>query len=236
MTPDERTLLQRFLQDLVQTPAGVKDAEANDLIAATLRDHPDAAYVLVQHAILSDQALHAAQGQIADLRQQLEQAQTQTQAQANPSRGFLGGQPAQPQGGSPWGAQGSPSYSQPAYGQAPSYAQPSYPPQPQYPLQGQDYPGPGPFNSGGGLGTFLRNAGTTAAGVAGGAFLFEGLSSMFGGHQGGGGGFGGWGNGGGGFGGGFGGGSGNETVVENVTNNYYDDDDDGDDDSYDDDN
>jgi len=218
MTPDERTLLQRFLQDLVQTPAGVKDAEANDLIASTLRDHPDAAYVLVQHAILSDQALHAAQGQIADLRQQLDAAEAQ--AQAGQSRGFLGGQ-AQPQpGGSPWGAQASPSY-----GQSPSYSpQPAYPPQPQYPPQGQGYMGPGPFSSGGGLGTFLREAGTTAAGVAGGAFLFEGLSSMFGGHHGGGG-FGGWGNG-----GGYGGG-GNETIVENVTNNYYDDDDGGDDDS-----
>ncbi|MGA0600261.1 DUF2076 domain-containing protein [Caulobacter sp. KR2-114] len=210
MTPDERTLLQRFLQDLVQTPAGVKDAEANDLIAATLRDHPDAAYVLVQHAILSDQALHAAQGQIADLRRQLEAAQSQT------GRGFLG--QAQPsQGGSPWGAQPGPSY-----GQSPSYAQPAYAPAPQYPPQGQGYPGPGPFNSGGGLGTFLRDAGTTAAGVAGGAFLFEGLSSMFGGHRGGG--FGGWGNGGGGYGG-------NETVVENVTNNYYDDSSDDRDDS-----
>lgn len=230
MTPDERTLLQRFLQDLVQTPAGVKDAEANDLIAATLREHPDAAYVLVQHAILSDQALHAAQGQIADLRQQLDAAEARAQqAQQGQSRGFLAGQSQPPQGGSPWGAQADPSY-----GQAQSYAQPAYAPQPQYPPQGQGYPGPGPFNSGGGLGTFLRDAGTTAAGVAGGAFLFEGLSSMFGGHHGGGGGFGGWGNGGGGFGGGYGGG-GNETIVENVTNNYYDDDDDGDDDNGDDD-
>ena len=42
-------------------------------------------------------------------------------------------------------------------------------------------------------GSFLRSAGTTAAGVAGGAFLFEGLSNIFGGgHHGfGGGGFGG---------------------------------------------
>lgn len=216
MTPDERSLLQRFLQDLVQTPAGVKDAEANDLIASTLRTHPDAAYVLVQHAILSDQALHAAQGQVADLRQQLEQAQAE--AQSGQSRGFLGQPQARQQGGSPWGASASPPYGQPpSYSQSPSYAQ-----QPAYPPQGQGYVGSGPFSSGGGLGTFLRDAGTTAAGVAGGAFLFEGLSSMFGGHHGGGGGFGGWGNGGGNFGGG-----GNETVVENVTNNYYDDDDDG---------
>lgn len=228
MTPDERTLLQRFLQDLVQTPAGVKDAEANELIASTLRDHPDAAYVLVQHAILSDQALHATQGQIADLRQQLEQAQAQ--AQAGQSRSFLGQpQPGQ-QGASPWGAQASPAYGQSSsYGPSSSYSQsPAYAQPPAYPPQGQGYVGAGPFSSGSGLGNFLRDAGTTAAGVAGGAFLFEGLSSMFGGHHGGGG-FGGWGNG-----GGYGGG--NETVVENVTNNYYDDDDSDDDDGDSDDN
>jgi hypothetical protein len=221
MTPDERTLLQRFLQDLTQTPAGTKDAEANDLIATALRDHPDAAYVLVQHAILSDQALHAAQGQIADLTQQLN-------AQPQPGgSSFLGGQQSRP---SPWGAQPSQSGYPPQYpqGQYPQgqYAQPDY--------AAPSYMGPGPFSSGGGLGSFLRTAGTTAAGVAGGAFLFEGLSSLFGGHQGGGGGFGGWGGGAGGA--GFGGG--NENIVENVTNNYYDDDDDDrsdDDDSDDDD-
>ncbi len=70
-----------------------------------------------------------------------------------------------------------------------------------------------------GLGSFLKSAGTAAAGVAGGAFLCEGLSNLFGGHQGLGGGFGGGGL------GGLGGGP----VEENVTiNNYGDDSDDGD--------
>jgi hypothetical protein len=49
----------------------------------------------------------------------------------------------------------------------------------------------------------MRQAGTTAAGVAGGALLFEGISGLFGGHRGG---FG--------FGGGFGG-------PTEVVNNYY---------------
>ena len=44
---------------------------------------------------------------------------------------------------------------------------------------------PGLFSGGGGLGSFLRSAGTTAAGVAGGELLFSGLSDLFG-HRGGG--------------------------------------------------
>ncbi|HLZ82855.1 MAG TPA: DUF2076 domain-containing protein [Caulobacteraceae bacterium] len=181
MTPDERGLLQRFLQDLVQTRGVDKDPEAESMIRDALRASPDAAYVLVQHAILSDQALHAAQDQIAALQQQVA-----TAGSAPPAR-FLGGP-------SPW--------AQAASAQPPP--QPQWQPQPQ-PSRG--FFGPGPFASGGGLGSFLRNAGTTAAGVAGGALLFEGLSGLFGGH---GGGFGG-------FGGGFGG------QPTEVVNNYYED-------------
>jgi uncharacterized protein len=70
MTPDERTLLQQFLQDLVQTRGVAKDPEAAQMIDQALRASPDAGYVLVQHAIMSDQALHAAQDQIASLQEQ----------------------------------------------------------------------------------------------------------------------------------------------------------------------
>lgn len=175
MTPDERALLQRYLQDLVQTRGVVKDAEADGLIQGALRASPDAAYVLVQHAILSDQALHAAQDQIASLQNQLRAAQS-VPAPA-PAGGFLGGGP------SPW-----------AQAAAAPTASSSY--------------GPGPFSTGGGLGSFLRNVGTTAAGVAGGALLFDGITSLFGGGRG----FGGFG----GFGGGYGG-------PTEVINNYYED-------------
>ena len=196
MTPQERDLLDRFLSDLTGARPGPKDAEAADRIDRALRANPDAAYVLVQHAILADGALQDAQKRIAEL-----------QAQAGPPQGqpggFLGGGPGQSQGG----------YGQQGYGQPQGYAQAAYP-QAAYPPPGAtSVPptggglfggggGPGPFSGGGGLGGFLRSAGTTAAGVAGGAFLFEGLSGMFGGHHGG---FGG---------GGFGGG-------ENVTINEF---------------
>ena len=48
MTPDERSLLQRFLQDLVQTRGVTKDAEADGMINDALRTSPDACYLLVQ--------------------------------------------------------------------------------------------------------------------------------------------------------------------------------------------
>jgi hypothetical protein len=94
MTPDERTILTRFLDDLVKTPNVAKDAEADAMIADAVRRNPDAVYLLVQHAILADQALHAAQAQLA--------------AQQG-GGSFLPAQPAQPPAAppaSPWGNQG----------------------------------------------------------------------------------------------------------------------------------
>lgn len=190
MTPEERSLLQNFLNDLTASRAGQKDGEAERMIIDALRASPDAAYLLVQHAILSDQALHAAQDQIANLQEQMRNAPVPAQ---QPSQ-FLGGQGGQ-SAPSPWARAAS---APPAQDQ---YAAP--------PPQNGGFFGPGPFNRGGGLGSFLRNAGTTAAGVAGGALLFDGLSNLFGGHRGGG--FGG-------FGGGWGG-----QPTEVIENNYYDD-------------
>jgi len=59
----------------------------------------------------------------------------------------------------------------------------------------------------GGFGSFLRSAGTTAAGVAGGALVADAIGGLFGGHH-----------------GGFGGGGFGGPGVENVTINEYGDD------------
>ena len=171
MTPDERILLSNFLRDLAQARAAGKDAEAEGMIKEAFAANPDAAYLIVQHAILSDQALHAAQTRIADL-------------ESGRGSSFLGGRPQQ-------------QYQPPPDTAVPPSAPWSQP--------------ASPFGSGGGLGSFLRTAGTMAAGVAAGDLLFEGMSGLFGGHRG----FG--------FGGGWGGGYGGPTV-ENVTINEYNDD------------
>lgn len=151
MTPDERTLLQSFLDDLANANSQTKDAQADGMIGDALRRNPDAAYLLVQHAMLSDQALHAAQAQIGELQRQLS-----AQTAAPPSTSFLSG------ASGPWGQA-------PAQGAPPQYV------------------GGGPFSQQSGLGSFLRQAGTTAAGVAAGDMLFSGLEGIFGGNR-----YGGW--------------------------------------------
>ena len=180
MNAEERTLLTRFLDELSAARTSAKDPEADAMIARTLSSNRDAAYLLVQHAIVADQSLHAAQQRIVELERE------QQAPPAPASSSFL------PQGaGGPWGARPQDSYS---------------PPSPEA--------RPGVFSGGGGLSSFLRSAGTTAAGVVGGEMLFSGLSDMFGHRSGGGGLFG-------------GGGQGFLGQPENVTINNFNDDDGG---------
>src|ERR1700709_2339449 len=107
MNADERSLLQQFLGDLVATRGAIKDQEADRMINDALRRNPDAPYVLVQHAVMSDQALHAAQAQVAQLQDQLRQVAPQQQSSSYvPSSGpWSGGQQQQPQ--QPGGFMGS---------------------------------------------------------------------------------------------------------------------------------
>ncbi len=130
------------------------------MIRDTLAANPDAAYLLVQHAIVADQALHAAQARIADLEAQARPA-------APPQTSFL---PPRP---NPWDDPAT--VPGQAYGYSQAYGQTYAPPPPEA--------RPSVFGGGGGLGSFLRSAGTTAAGVAGGEMLFSGLSDLFGGHH-----------------------------------------------------
>ncbi len=164
MTPQERDLLDRCLQDLRRARPDRTDPEAQAMIAAALRDNPDAAYVLVQHAVVSDRALQEAGGHIEALEAEL----------AERDRGGPGGQGGGLFGGLFGGRRDGPRYGGPT----------AVPPTGGYD-QGR-FAG-GPFTGGGGLGGVLQQAGVAAAGVAGGAFLFQGLSGLFGGeHPGGG--------------------------------------------------
>jgi hypothetical protein len=153
MTPDERSILQQFLYDLGQTRGAAKDQEADAMISQVTRANPDAMYLLVQHAIIADQALLAAQSQI-------EQMEQQVAVRPGPTS-FLGGaggqQPVQSGGWNQGQGQGG-----------------GWAPEPQQ-LQPQS-----PLSANSGLGSFMRTAGTMAAGVAGGEFLAHGLSNLFG--------------------------------------------------------
>ncbi|HVJ55028.1 MAG TPA: DUF2076 domain-containing protein [Aliidongia sp.] len=203
MTPEERQLLTALSDRLKAAQSQQRDPEAEQMIRQLLQDRPDAPYLMAQTVIMQDFALRNAQAQITELQRQAGAAQ---QDQPRQGGSFLGGlfggaqQPAPPPAG-PWGRPAQPQqYAQP---QPQQYAQPQ---------PGPAYGGPvmQPSQTSG----FLRSAAQTAVGVAGGALLFEGIQSLFSGHQG--------------FGGGWGGGgftpteSISETTV--VNNNYYDDD------------
>jgi uncharacterized protein len=179
MTPQEKDLITTLLQRLQGTAGQAKDAEAETLIRQAVAQQPDAPYYLVQTVLIQDLSLHNAQNRIAELEQQV------TEAQARPAAtgGFLGGlfgrsappAPAPtsvPQAG-PWTRA-----PQVAAAPPPGYGQPQYAPQGYGPPAGSGVMGA----MGAGGGGFLRQAATTAAGVAGGALLFEGISSLFG-HQ-----------------------------------------------------
>jgi uncharacterized protein len=174
MVPQERDLITTLLARLKGAAGQPKDPEADALIRQAMVEQPDAPYYLVQTVLIQDLSLHQAQNRIADLEKQL----TDVQATAKPTS-FLGNlfgtsQPASPASGSvpsagPWA-------------RTPQVA-PAPPPQQGYaqPQQGYAPAGGGMMGGGmGGGGSFLRSAAATAAGIAGGALLFQGISSLFG--------------------------------------------------------
>ncbi len=167
MTPLERDQLTRFLKQLDEARLGGKDEEADSLIRQTVAKQADAAYLLVQRAMLVEHALNVAKAQIAELQSQVQAAQT-----GNRNSGFLGGE-------NPWaqsldrptnsaGVPGAGSY------QIPRAAPGAY-----------AAPAPAAAGSwlGGGGGSFLGNMATTAAGVVAGSFLFQGIENLMGHHQ-----------------------------------------------------
>ena len=187
MTPQERDLIATLLTRLKNVSGQAKDPEAEALIRQAVVEQPDMPYYLVQTVLIQDLSLHNAQNQIADLQRQLADAQRQA-AQPAPAS-FLGGlfgrtqpepQPVNPAPASPSPGPWARSPQVAAAPPAQPYAQPSG--------QGgysQPMGGPGGMFAGMGAGSgggFLRSAAATAAGIAGGALLFEGIQSLFG-HQ-----------------------------------------------------
>ena len=162
MTSDERTLISTLFDRLNQAGAQPKDVEADDYIRAKVLEQPAAPYLLVQSTLVMQQALAAAQTRIASLEKRLTEA---TRPSQEPGGSFLSGvanlfgvgQPApQP---APRSVQTPPPLPTPASG----YAAPS---------TQQTAPSRG--------GGFLQGALSTAAGVAGGALLFQGIQNLMG--------------------------------------------------------
>ncbi|MFL9924100.1 DUF2076 family protein [Herbaspirillum lusitanum] len=165
MSPQETQTLQDFLNQLTQVRGIGKDAQADAMISSAVAQQPDAAYLLVQRALLMDQALATSKAQIASLQSQLQALQSG----AAPAHGFLDS--------NAWGnAPAASPRSGPAPAYVPAYTPAAAPAQPASPYQAAPAPSSGFF--GGGMGSMLGTVAATAAGVAGGAFLFQGIEHM----------------------------------------------------------
>ncbi|HEY2870518.1 MAG TPA: DUF2076 domain-containing protein [Reyranella sp.] len=148
MQQQERDLIADLFGRLQQYENQQRDAEAERLIASYVARQPASPYLLVQTALVQEEALKQARARIAEL-------ESKVSGQPAGQGSFLGNAP-RPAG--PWG---------------------SAPAQQQQPVPAPAAPwGQAPQASAGG--GFLRSALTTAAGVAGGALLFEGIRNMFG--------------------------------------------------------
>jgi hypothetical protein len=188
MTPDERKLLSDLFDRTRGAATAPRDREAEEMIAEAVRAQPYAPYLLAQTVLVQEEGLRAAASRIQELEAQL----ADRDARQEEGGSFLGGigktifgsseparptsvprvgassvnaPPAAPQPGGPWGRGPAPT---PGFGGG----------QPGFGAGGPGFGGGQAF--GGGRGGFLSGALSTAAGVAGGALLFQGISSLFG--------------------------------------------------------
>lgn len=152
MQSQERDLIQGLFDRLKAYEAQPRDPEVERLLAGLIAGQPGAPYLLTQTVLVQEHALKAAQDRIAELEAKA--------AAAAAKPGFLESAPKI----GPWGA-------------APSAAPATAPPVPaRSPMQAQAAPAFGAPAGGG----FLRSALATAAGVAGGALLFDGIRNLLG--------------------------------------------------------
>ncbi|MFC7051893.1 DUF2076 domain-containing protein [Hansschlegelia quercus] len=165
MTPAERNLIAGLFDRLRSAEGAYRDPEAESFIQEQVSRQPHAPYAMAQTLIVQNQALEAAKARIDELERQVSDA-----------RGGSFSRPAS-ETASPWGPRASEAMGAPAgfggrpgYERAPDYGTP--PSQTYEPQQTSRF---------GGGGGFLSGALQTAAGVAGGALLFSGIQSMFGG-------------------------------------------------------
>ena len=192
MSPEERQLITGLFDRINQAATAPREPEAEALIAEGVKRAPHAPYVMAQAVIVQEEGLKAASKRIEELEAKLKELESKSQPAQSTS--FLGGVASNLFGGgrSP---SGIPSVSPQA--QTPpqptsvwNRAAPSAPPaQPQPYQQAAPQAGFGgqpmaaaPSAFGGGGSSFLGSALATAAGVAGGALLYDGLKSAFGGH------------------------------------------------------
>lgn len=159
MTPDERRVIEDLFEKLAEVDrrTGLREPEAEALIARLAGQQPGAAYYMAQAIVAQERALEAAQGRIQDLEERAQAPQG--------SGGFLSGIFGTPAGGAP--VRDVRDVAQREVRPAPATS--------------------GPWGSSGGYGQqpygrggsgFLGGAAQTAMGVAGGVVLGSFLADM----------------------------------------------------------
>jgi hypothetical protein len=157
MQQQERDLIADLFNRLQQFESQSRDPEAERLIAGYVQRQPASPYLLVQTVLVQEEALKQARARIAELEEKAKAAGT--------GSSFLGSAPRI----GPWGsAPNQPGQQQPERQQVP------------VPPPAQPWGAAPTQAAAAGGGGFMRSALATAAGVAGGALLFQGISSMFG--------------------------------------------------------
>ncbi|ROQ45297.1 MULTISPECIES: DUF2076 domain-containing protein [Pseudomonas] len=186
MNHEEQTLIDGLFGRLKQAESegAPRDAQAQARIAEHLQQQPSAPYYMAQAILVQEAALKRLDEQNRQLQADLNQARAQVAATAPSSGGFLssifGGGARQPEPQPQRAAQPAP---------APATSGGGW----REPASGFGGPGVAPQQQGfnaapqaaparGGASSFLGGALQTAAGVAGGVMLAQGISSLFGHH------------------------------------------------------
>ena len=179
MNSEEQTLIDGLFSRLQQaeTDSAPRDAQAEARIKEHMTRQPAAGYYMTQSILVQEHALKSLDAQNKQQAQQIQQLQDELQrAKSAPpapasSGGFLssifGGGSRDPQPAQSAPASSGGGWREPA---RPSFGQPA----PQQNYQQPQQPAAAPIGSG-----FLGGAMKTAAGVAGGVLLAEGISSLF---------------------------------------------------------
>lgn len=191
MHSEEQTLIDGLFTKLKQaeTDSAPRDAEAETLIKEHLSRQPAAPYYMAQAILVQEVAIKQLEAQsrqrdeqIQQLQAELQRAKAQAPAQSSGGGGgFLssifgsGSRDSQPQQpSSSFSRPSSPPPSSGGWRDGPASPPPYNPPQGNYAQPPQQQAPAAPMGSG-----FLGGALKTAAGVAGGVMLAQGISSLF---------------------------------------------------------
>jgi hypothetical protein len=191
MTPNERALIEQLFQRIRATQV-VRDPEADRLITEEMSRSPGAAYALAQTVLVQDHALREAHERLRELEEHIQA----TEAQGGDGQAW-GSRQGETGAGQGWGGAGqSGAGSSPSPREGAGFSLGSILDRAGLSSRRGAVPRAGaatgeiptreavePVREGG-AGGFLQGALQTAAGVAGGALLFQGIKSLFGGGEG----------------------------------------------------